>query len=109
MGFARRRYASGRNFRRLNYRDHPIVRYTTRDGQTAQFESPVGTLPRLHREGQSVPILYNPANPAEGRIATGGMRFGAPIFLIIIGLAMALFAGFFAVGAWVIAAQLPVG
>jgi hypothetical protein len=86
-----------------------VIRYTTREGQSAQFESPVGTVPRLHREGQHIPILYNPANPAEGRIATGCMQVGPPIFLIVFGLVTALFSGLFAVSTWVISAQLPTG
>lgn len=108
VGFARRRHVThAQGHRGVGYRDHPVVSYTTRDGQETQFESPIGTSPRLQREGQQVPILYNPANPTDARIATGCMQYGLPIFFIIFGLAMALFAATFGAFAWFLIIKLP--
>ncbi len=108
VGFERRRVFSGSRRRRgTTYRDHPVVRYTTQTGQPVQFESPLGTSPRLHREGQQVPVLYNPADPTDARIATGCMRYGLAIFFIVLGLGMALFSALFALVSWLILAQVP--
>ena len=91
VGFRRHRSVSHRSGgNRTTLVDHPLVRYATRDGQQAQFESPFGANLRLVREGQRVPILYNPDRPSEGRLASGGARYGTPLALIVVGIVLAV-------------------
>ena len=108
IGFQRRRTASRYRGRSSSlYRDQPIVRYTTREGQDVQFESPFGTSPRVHAEGQKVEVLYGPANPVAARLASGWMRYGLPLVFIGLGLGMLLFATLFALLAWFLIEQIP--
>ena len=41
----------------------PIVRYAPLGGPEIEFESSKGTSPRIHREGQTVTVLYDPTDP----------------------------------------------
>jgi hypothetical protein len=83
------------------------VRYTTREGQDVQFESPFGTSPRVHAEGQQVQVLYDPVNPADARLASGWMCYGLPLVFVGLGLGMLLFATLFALLAWYLVEQIP--
>lgn len=86
IGFERRRYVTRRNGRRrVVHHDHPVVQYTTHAGQSARFVSPTGTSPRIHREGETVTVLYNEGNPTDARIAGGTRQFGLPIIFMIVG------------------------
>jgi hypothetical protein len=108
IGFQRRRNTNrtvGGN--ESHYLDFPVVRNTTRQGQEVQFESPIGTSPRLQREGQQVPVLYSPENPTDARLASGCMRYGLPLGLIVVGLGMVLFATVFGLFAWFLLRQIP--
>lgn len=107
-GFERRRITR-RRFGTVSraYHDFPVVRYTTREGREVQFTSPIGTSPRIHREGQTVPVLYDPSNPTDARLASGLMRYGLSLFFLLFGLGMLLFAACFASIAWFAIRQVP--
>ncbi len=67
-----------------SYLYFPVVRFATADGQAVQFQSSTGTSWRSRRVGQTVPVLYNPANPRDARIdtfmATGCLPVGFIVF-----------------------------
>lgn len=56
---------SGTNSSRTYY---PILRYKTRTGATQEVVSSVGSNPPRYKEGESVPVLYDPAQPTNVRI-----------------------------------------
>ncbi|GIH23888.1 hypothetical protein Aph01nite_21980 [Acrocarpospora phusangensis] len=47
---------------------HPVLRFTTADGVRVEAESPVGANPAPAQPGDTVSILYDPANPHHVRI-----------------------------------------
>jgi hypothetical protein len=49
----------------------PLLRFTTLDGAEVTAENPVGARPTPYREGQAVPVLYDPAAPTSASIASG--------------------------------------
>ncbi len=65
----------------------PVVRFATADGQAVQFQSSTGTSWRSRRVGQTVPVLYDPANPRDARIdtflATGCLPVGFTVFGVL--------------------------
>lgn len=106
VGYQRRRMRGSRR-RRSTVFDFPVVQYTTQAGQQIQFESRSATQPRAVREGQPVTVLYDPAAPQQARIASGCLQYGLPIFFILFGLAMAIFAALFGFFSWFLIAKLP--
>ncbi|WP_405148317.1 DUF3592 domain-containing protein [Sphaerisporangium sp. NBC_01403] len=69
-----------RRERRLNSVYHPVLRFTTEDGEQIEAESPVGSNPPPARPGDRVPIIYDPADPTQVRIDSvlgGGALLGA--------------------------------
>jgi Protein of unknown function (DUF3592) len=47
---------------------HPVVEFTTAEGELVEFESPVGQSPPAYRVGQRVLVLYDPARPKSAAI-----------------------------------------
>ncbi|MGY4771627.1 DUF3592 domain-containing protein [Kribbella sp. CWNU-51] len=67
---------------------HPVVRFITAGGRVVQYTDSVGDgSPRAHRVGESVRVLYDPANPQEAQLDTWSNRWLGPT--IEIGLAVA--------------------
>ncbi|ADO67941.1 DUF3592 domain-containing protein [Stigmatella aurantiaca] len=60
----------GNHSRRHNRKNtyYPVLRYLTQEGAQHEVVSPVGSNPPRYREGDRVPLLYNPANPQDVRI-----------------------------------------
>lgn len=70
---------------------HPVLRFTTLDGRIVETESGYGSNPPPGREGAYVPVLYDPANPADARLT--GMWGGG----VLLGFALVGLGGLFAV------------
>lgn len=96
----RRRGARRGGFARSTPLDFPLVRYVTNEGQTIEFESALGTRPRIHREGQAVTVLYDPAAPQRAQIASGGWMYGLPLVFTLVGAGMLAFSVLFGSLAW---------
>jgi Protein of unknown function (DUF3592) len=71
---------------------YPVVRYHTTDGREVVFRSALGSQPPLWRPGQSVTVLYDPANPEAARIETKAATVVAPGCFVAVGVALAGFA-----------------
>ena len=63
----------------------PVVEFQV-SGQTIRFQSAFGTMPASHKVGQSVTILYNPANPQEAEVSSVVSRYLYPGVLAFMGL-----------------------
>jgi hypothetical protein len=64
----------------------PIVKFWTPSGQEIQFESQFGTLPASHKVGQTVPVLYEPANPQNAEISSAMTKWLVPLSFGLMGL-----------------------
>jgi hypothetical protein len=63
---------------------YPVVQFQTASGDAVQFSSTIGTeRPRL-RKGQQVPVLYDPARPAEARIRSFWQLWWLPLALAFV-------------------------
>lgn len=80
--------------------DFPVVRYVTAAGQTIEFESAFGTRPPIHREGEVVVVLYDPAVPQQARIASRGWLYGIALIFIALGTVLLAFAAIFGLLLW---------
>ena len=87
--------------------DFPVVRYTPLGGPEIEAESSVGSRPRVHREGQPVTVLYDPAEPRRAQIQSGCLQYALPLGFIGIGVGLFLFGTAFGVGAWFLLRALP--
>lgn len=47
---------------------YPVVRFRTADGQEIETSTAIGTSPSFVREGATVTVLYDPAQPRDVRI-----------------------------------------
>lgn len=101
IGFNRRRghYRSG-------YLDFPVVRYQPPGLGTIEFESPQGTSPRLHREGQVVTVLYDTTEPQRAQIQSGCLQYALPLIFTFLGGTFVVIALVVAAVAWFVA-RLP--
>ncbi|MBN1203430.1 MAG: DUF3592 domain-containing protein [Myxococcaceae bacterium] len=59
----------------------PVLRYRTQKGATHEVTSSVGSNPPRYKEGDSVVILYEPANPTNVRIHTFSNVWLVPMIL----------------------------
>jgi len=64
----------------------PVVEFQAPDGQTIRFQSAFGTMPASHKIGQSVTVLYNPANLQDAEVSSTVSRYLYPGVLAFIGL-----------------------
>jgi uncharacterized protein YneF (UPF0154 family) len=71
-----------------NYR--PKISFTTKTGQKIEFTHNVSTNPPAYHVGESVPLLYDPANPNNVRIDTMWGGYGGTILMLIVGLMFGL-------------------
>lgn len=104
IGFRQRRVGSGHRrpggLRGGMLADFPIVRYRPDGGPEIEFESAIGSSPRAYHEGQVVTILYDPADLQHGIIEAGWRQHLLPLFLIGVGIFLAIFGGIYGVVAW---------
>jgi hypothetical protein len=63
---------------------YPVVRFSLPDGRTFEVESQWGARPAPAREGETVQVLYDPADPTRARLAKsmGASGFLWAIFLV---------------------------
>jgi hypothetical protein len=66
---------SSRGFTNRTY-FHPVVRFTTAREQVVQFQSDEGATRPAYRVGDTVEVLYDPANPRNARLDTWSSRWG---------------------------------
>ena len=71
---------------------YPVVRYHTTDGREVVFRSGFGSQPPLWRPGQSVTVLYDPADPEAARVETKAATVVAPGCFVAVGVGLAAFA-----------------
>lgn len=72
---------------------YPVLRYQTQEGSTQEVVSSVGSNPPRYKEGDSVDILYDPAEPDNVRIHTTFNVWAFPIILGGIGVIFLLVGG----------------
>ena len=71
---------------------HPVLRFELPDGRTVEVESGAGTNPPSAREGDTVTVLYDPADPTVARI-DGLMNSGrlAGVIGLVMGILFVVF------------------
>ncbi len=74
---------------------HPVVRFTTTDGQEVQFRCRQGVSRGVYEPGQSVPVLYLQSDPefavvATGRSLGGSLAGGAAFCGVVLASGLAL-------------------
>ncbi|WP_248959307.1 DUF3592 domain-containing protein [Sphaerisporangium perillae] len=92
------RTGASRRERRNSAVYHPVLRFTTAEGERVEAESPVGSNPPPARAGERVRILYDPADPAQVRIDSamgggmllGGVFIGAGLLVLALGVRLGL-------------------
>lgn len=67
----------------------PVVEFTSGTGKRFEFTSSVGTSPPSHRVGESVTVLYNPADPYSARIKSFTQLWFGFIIVFMLGLVFA--------------------
>jgi hypothetical protein len=67
-------------------RNYPVVEFVTARGQVAQFQADDGSL----RVGDSVRLLYDPANPRNARLDNWGNRWAWAGAVAIIGAGLVI-------------------
>jgi Protein of unknown function (DUF3592) len=70
-------------------RYYPFVEFRTAHGQVAQFQADDGSL----RVGDSVNVVYDPANPRKARLDKWGNRWAGPLAFWGAGLAILVMSG----------------
>jgi Protein of unknown function (DUF3592) len=63
----------------------PLVRFQTKQGQTVEFRSSVGSTSPAYFVGQQVTILYDPANPIKASISSFGSLWLSSLLLFGVG------------------------
>ena len=63
----------------------PVVSFTAKDGRQIEFTSSVSSNPPSYSEGESVEIVYNPANPHEANINGFSSLYLGTLILGILG------------------------
>ena len=67
----------------------PVVRFTTAAGRAAEFQSASGSIPPRYAVGATVPVRYDPDDPARAEIATFADQWLLPVLLGGTGLMLA--------------------
>jgi hypothetical protein len=66
---------------------NPLVEFTDEYGVPHQFKSWAGTFPSSYHEGDKATVFYNPNNPSDAEIGSGGESFYRktmiPIYLLL--------------------------
>ena len=71
---------------RSGYLYYPVVEFKTASGQTASFQSSVGSSPAGYSVGQQVKVLYDPRNPQEAEIDDLSSQWLVPGCMLAMGL-----------------------
>jgi hypothetical protein len=73
---------------------HPVLRFVTAGEQDVRFQASEGSNdPFAYGVGDSIRVLYDPANPQDARLDTWGSRWGDSITLVAIGLGLLVIGG----------------
>jgi Protein of unknown function (DUF3592) len=73
---------------------HPVVRFVTAREQAVRFKASEGSGdPFAYGVGDSIRVLYDPANPQAARLDTWASRWGDSVVLGMVGLALASLGG----------------
>ncbi|MFL5346469.1 MAG: DUF3592 domain-containing protein, partial [Hyalangium sp.] len=72
---------------------YPVLRYRTQAGATQEVVSNVGSNPPRYKEGDSLVVLYDPAQPDNMRIHTVFNVWAFPLLLGGIGVVFLLVGG----------------
>ena len=68
---------------------HPVVQFVTAREQAVRFQASEGHEKRsTYQVGDSVRVLYDPANPRDARLDTWFSRWGDPLIPIAVGFFM---------------------
>jgi hypothetical protein len=67
---------------------YPVLRYRTQQGATKEVVSSVGSNPPRYKEGDSVVVLYDPAQPGDVRIHSFFNVWIGPLVLGLLGVIM---------------------
>jgi hypothetical protein len=67
----------------------PVVEFTSGTGKRIEFTSSVGSSPPSHRVGESVTVLYNPADPYSARIKSFFQLWFGFLIVFFLGLVFA--------------------
>ncbi|WP_327580565.1 DUF3592 domain-containing protein [Nonomuraea sp. NBC_00507] len=59
---------------------YPTVEFTV-DARRYSFQSSTGSNPPSHKEGESVPVAYDPDDPSNARVASFWSAFLAPLIV----------------------------
>jgi hypothetical protein len=74
---------------------YPVVRFVTPLEEAVQFEGGDGSTKSDHyRVGESLKVLYDPANPHDARLDTTGSRWGGVIIPGGVGVGFIIIPGF---------------
>ena len=73
---------------------HPVVRFTTTAGETKTFTAGGGSYPAKYEIGETVTVMYNPADPSEAQIKSWELWFVPTLFMVIGLLPPLVFGGF---------------
>lgn len=75
----------------------PVVRFTSAAGQEVEFQSAFGSRPAMHKVGQRVRVLYDPAEPHNAEIDSAVARgLSAAVMLAMGAIFLCLGCGFLA-------------
>ncbi|NMC14391.1 MAG: DUF3592 domain-containing protein [Chloroflexi bacterium] len=69
---------------------HPVVRFTTPQGEEISFTDRVGSNPAEYKVGDKVEVLYNPDHPQEATIKNWMQVWFTPLGITSIGLLLIL-------------------
>jgi hypothetical protein len=84
---------------------HPVVRFVTAREQELRFQaSEGGNDPFAYGVGDTIRVLYDPANPKAARLDTWSSRWGDSLTLVAIGLGLLVLG---AVGYWLLRSRGP--
>ena len=72
---------------------YPIVRYQPEDRRPHTFTDPVGSYPADYAIGETVPVLYNPADLSDARIPSWKRLWLLPTIFGVVGLLPLITAG----------------
>ena len=79
---------------------HPIVRFVSAREQAVQFQASEGSGdPFAYGVGDTIRVLYDPANPQAARLDTWSSRWGDSIGMVLTGLGLVVLG---AVGSWLL-------
>lgn len=82
---------------RVSYTYYPLLRFTDMRGREHRFESQTGSSDYNFPEGQQVPVMYLPRNPAEVRLCDDSPGVGL-IFTMVGGFGLVIGGGILAGG-----------